>query len=242
MCSVRIWAGFFFRAIPGVRAADDQRLIVQGIKSRMVRDVRKLKDELNELELQGGSFATDLTSFIGEVLQEREKQQSVRRKVSVDASVPMRPRLSAVVYDYAALEEARGENGGSAGAGVMIPLQPLLPKVKTFPDRVSTLAQFTDALYSSEHEVGGATKPRDLMERSHSIPNSSLSSPPGRSPVSRTKLRVTRTEAADPVQLSLRWQGSGGGERHSPLVANKILSRKDSGVLEEGLSDELTEL
>lgn len=245
MCSIKIWSGFFFRNIPGVRLADEQMVKVQGIKGQMVRDVRRLKDELNELELQGGSFTTDLTSFIGEVLQQQEQVERTKRKISVDASVPIRPRLSAVVYNYTALEETGQANGGSDSGGAMIPLQPLIPKARAFPERVTTLAQFTDALYSSECDEAGASKPRDRVEHSPSSPAAvHTSSPPGRSPVSRTKLRVTRTDAPEPAPQVVRWQNSvgGSGERHSPLVINQIYSRNDSGVMEEGLSDELTEL
>lgn len=230
MCSIKIWSGFFFRHIPELKESNGQGVLVQELESRLVRDVRKLKDELNELELRRGLFTSDLTSFIGEILQQREREIKKERKISVEANIPFRPRLSAVVLPYNEIEDEIKTDETDNG------VIPSPRKVQTFPSRMSSLAQFTDALYSSEIEEGDSPRLR-LMERSKSIPGT----PSGRSPVTKTRLRVTRTDSTDPVQM-FRWQNSPSmSGRHSPLVTSKILNRKDSGVLEES-ADELTEL
>ena len=229
MVNIKVWSGFFFRYIPELMESGRAGFVVQSLESRLVKDVRKLKDELNELELNRGSYVSDLTSFIGEILETREKEIDKDKQLSI---VPFRSQLEAMALDYDDDKkdgESERQNGGL----------PLLTRHKTLPGRMTSLAQFTDALYSSEQQEGGL-RPM-TMERSMSIPSdpSSISS---RSPVTKTRLRVTRTESTDPVQMALRWHPpSASQQRHSPLVANKILSRKDSGVL-EGSQDELTEL
>ena len=225
MCNIRIWSGFFSRYIPELRAYQQQQLLVQHLESRLVRDVRKLKDTLNQLELSQGSFASDLTSFIGEILEAKERERQKERKSSVIANMPSKPRLSAIVYPYdEANEEASDE-------------QPSSKRSQKSSIRVTSLAQFTDALYSSEIEDGSSLRTRANIDRSYST-----GAAVGRSPVTKTRLRVTRTESTDPVKIALRWQSaSASQERHSPLITDKILSRKDSGVI-EGSSEELVEL
>ena len=221
MCNVRIWSAFFSRYIPELRACQQQRLLVQHLESRLVRDVRKLKDALNELELSQGAFASDLTSFIGEILEAKEKEREKERNSSVIANMPSKPRLSAIMYPY---EEVNGEASDDIDRS---------QKSRTAPVRMTSLAQFTDALYSSEMEGGSSPRPRANTDR--------CNSPVGRSPVTKTRLRVTRKESTDPVKIALRWQSASvNQERHSPLITDRILSRKDSGVVEG--SEELIEL
>ncbi len=266
MASIHVWTGFFFRYIPDMQESCQRNLLVQRLESRLVRDVRKLKDELNELEVQLGGFTSDLTSFIGEAVQAREREMERDRTLSINMSVPSRPTLQALILELEEEEEERGteaddesewgqnqrvrskfHNGGTPDK-----------KVHSMPARISSLAKFTDALYSVEQQQdkegggeggggggggSGRSTPlrgeyRSLIERSHSV------SEGGRSPVVKTRLRVTKKESSNPVQLALRWQNqpSVPHERHSPLLTDRILSRKDSGVLEEGSHDELTEL
>lgn len=224
MCSIKIWSAFFSRYIPELRASQQQRLLVQHLESRLVRDVRKLKDALNELELSQGTFTSDLTSFIGEILEAKEKERQKERKSAVITNVPSKPRLSAIIYPY---EQVNGEAGDDIDRS---------QKSRTAPIRMTSLAQFTDALYSSEMEDGSSPRPRANTDRCSS-PGGAV----GRSPVTKTRLRVTRKESTDPVKMALRWQSVPAyQERHSPLITDRILSRKDSGVIEG--AEELIEL
>ncbi len=101
LCSLRVWDGFFFRCIPELGALQEKgSLEVQQLESRMVRDVQKMKEDLNELELSMGTFTTDLPSCIGEVVQARERELLADRRESVEVGVPLRPRLTASVYSY----------------------------------------------------------------------------------------------------------------------------------------------
>ncbi len=273
MVSIQVWASFYFRYIPVLQELRQQNLRVQMLESRLVRDVRKLKDELNELELQQGCFASDLTSFIGEIVQAREREIERDRTLSIDMSFPSRPHLQAYIMELEEEMEERGREGDDeaeldSGQHVRSKLRgrdtadKKMGKIQSMPGRMSSLAQFTDALYSVEHQQDGDTggegggggdeassgrstplraEYRPLIGRSHSTSEATGR----RSPVVKTRLRVTRTDSSDPVQLSLRWQTPSTvshAERHSPLLTDRILNRKDSGVLEEGSQDELTEL
>lgn len=239
MCNIKLWEGFFLRYLPQSKAQRHYRLVVQRLESRLVRDVRKFKDELNELELSVGSFTSDLTSFIGNVLEAREEEILRERKVSVDANVPFRPRLSAVLVPYGDKEEEHGNDHEQEGEFLRQASHRSLPCQR----QLSSLAQFTDALYSSELEASKGMRPRQLTERSTSSPGMPrIPSPGGKSPVTKTRLRVTREDSKDPARQALRWQSAPDmHNRHVPLVTGKILSRKDSGVIEES-SNELTEL
>lgn len=267
MVSIQVWAGFFFRYIPDLQESHRQNLLVQMLESRLVRDVRKLKDELNELELQRGGFTSDLTSFIGEAVQVREKEIERDRTLSIDMSLPGRPSLQALIMELEEEEEERGaeaddeaEWGQSRRVRSRVRNNDFADKtIHSLPARMSSLAQFTDALYSVEQQErekdgegggggsanSGRSTPlrgeyRSLIGRSHSTSEGNS----GRSPVVKTRLRVTKTDASNSAQLALRWQppSASSHERHSPLLAGRILCRKDSGVLEEGSQDELTEL
>ena len=252
MVNVRVWAGFFFRFIPDLQESSRRHLFVQMLESRLVRDVRKLKDKLNELELSQGRFASDLTSFIGEVLQARVREIEKDRTLSIDMSVPFKPHRHSLIMELEEEEEWKameGDDEAEFESGHTVRSKVVNGNGQ---GRMSSLAQFTDALYSMEQQQGGEgggnsgriapfrADYRPLMERS----NSGSGSIGGRSPVIKTHLRVTKASSSDPVQLALRWQSPSPSqhERHSPLLTDRILSRKDSGMLEEGSQDELTEL
>lgn len=269
LCSLKVWSGFFFRFLPELGTCHQVELLeVQLLEARMVKDVQKLKEELNEVELSLGAYTTDLPSCIGEVELAREREIMDERRESVEVGMPLRPRLTASVYSYTAiegLEEALGregeeavdgggvftlddaatpvnspqstptkqqpkhqlkplkqsQNGGissqlSIGSdssnkqlhgGIPVPLSPtslahggLSMEPSKSTGKQTSLAQFTDALYSSE---GGGLRPKTLAE---------MTVPPGlnvgasRSPVTKTRLRVVKSQAADPVVAA--WQQS----------------------------------
>lgn len=258
LCTLRVWDGFFFRFLPELSACHRLELSeVQLLEARMVKDVQKLKEELNEMELSLGAYTTDLPSCIGEVEQAREREIMDERRESVEVGMPLRPRLTASMYSYSAiegLEEALGSeetqddatpvnsphstptkqqlkpqkqsrNGSISSqlsmggepitkqthGGMPVPLSPTSlahGSVSNFGPEYSkgkqtSLAQFTDALYSSEMEGGGALRPKTLAE---------MTVPPGlnvntnRSPVTKTRLRVVKSQASDPVVAA--WQQS----------------------------------
>ena len=277
LCSMKFWSGFFSRYIPNLGEVEKQRrLRLHKLESRLVKDVRKLKDELNELELSCGTYTSDLNTFIGEVLQEREREMEHSIELSMEAGlVQGPPRFSAMLYAYD--EETEPSNGmirlGLREASVSstelpsspikleadIPTSPVKAERDTKePSRErhvrthssghkSSLAQFTDALYSSELEdsvSGSVLRPKHLAERSLSMSGDHAS---GRSPVSKTRLRVVKSKPSDPVVAA--WQNS---PREQPRPMEKILiqARKDSiesadsanGHLDVSVTSELTEL
>ena len=270
LCSMKVWAGFFFRFLPELGECHRVELLeVQLLEARMVKDVQKLKEELNEVELSLGAYTTDLPSCIGEVEMAREREIMDERRESVEVGMPLRPRLTASVYSYTAiegLEEALGREGEEAveggvvstlddaatpvnsphstptkhqqpkhqlkplkqsqngsissqvsigsdpsnkqlHGGIPVPLSPtslahggLSMEPSKSTGKQTSLAQFTDALYSSE---GVGSRPKTVAE---------MTVPPGltvgtsRSPVTKTRLRVVKSQAADPVVAA--WQQS----------------------------------
>lgn len=248
MCSLKLWGGFFFRYLHQLsRYEKSSRDAIHTLESRMVRNVRKLKDELNELELSLGTYTSDLTSFIGEALQAREKELEHDRKLSVDLG-PQRPRLSAVVYAY---DEA---DGLMMDESLALSGDPQSPGFEDAPRKTSSssqtghrssLATFTDALYSSELEDSNSTsslRSKLLAERSPSVVSTGSTSGVGRSPVIKTRLRVVKSKASDPVVAA--WQNSPRQQsRHTELLTDKILTRKASDTEKfTSSSNELTEL
>ena len=219
MCSVRPWLGFFTRYIPDFREHLPERRVVREREGRLVKDVRRLKDTLNELELSVGTATSDLTSFIGEVLAAREWEKQMQRQFSIEANIPHRPRLSAIVIPFDEDEEREGTSRSA----------------KTLPPRLRSLAEFTETLYRFREEEDTPSRLKKTAEPSN--PAASLPSPApsgsstgsGRSPITKTRLRVTRTESTDPSMLSSRWQGPSGSQpTHIPLLPNKILIRSNS--------------
>ena len=244
MCSLKVWGGFFFRYLRELSNYEDSsRKAIHTLESRMVRNVRKLKDELNELELSLGTYTSDLTSFIGEALQAREKELEHDRMLSVDLG-PQRPRLSAVVYAYdeadgLGMDDSLTLSGDVPSPGHGDSLRK--PSTSSQSGHRSSLATFTDALYSSELEDSSSSlRSKLLAERSASVTGSSSSV--GRSPVIKTRLRVVKSKASDPVVAA--WQNSPRQQsRHTELLTDKILTRKASDTEKfTSSSNELTEL
>lgn len=228
LCSLQVWDGFFFRYLPELGACHrKQQLEVQQLESRMVKDVQKLKEELNEMELSLGAFATDLPSCIGEVVQARERQIIDERRESVEVGLPLRPRLTASMYSYSAIEDLAETLGRDQEEGVSQQdgddATPVNSPHST-PTKVqqkqsvnggghqlaadksaikqTSLAQFTDALYSSELEDGRGLRPKTLAD---------VLTPAGeggKSPVTKTRLRVVKSHAADHDPVVAAWQTS----------------------------------
>ena len=232
----------------------------------MVKDVQKLKEELNEMELSLGTFMTDLPSCIGEVEQAREREIMDERRESVEVGMPLRPRLTASIYSYSAIETLEESLGADqpppteevvveeedeevdGGATLSDDATPMNSPHST-PTKVqqaqkqsrnngtlyasnfsspssttaaaaggagadaskpaakqTSLAQFTDALYSSELEGGSMLRPKVLAEMASVPPGLSMVGGASRSPVTKTRLRVVKSEMSDPVVAA--WQQS----------------------------------
>lgn len=277
-CSMKFWGGFFSRYIPDLGNVEKKhRLHMHRLESRLVRDVRRLKDDLNELELSCGTYTSDLNTFLGEVLQEREREMEHTMEVSMEAGlIQAPPRHSAMLY---ACDDAESSNGvirlGDREMSVSsaevppspakinttepIPMSPVKAdrnegnhqhghvRTHSAASHKSSLAQFTDALYSSEREestTGSVLRPKQLTERSLSISGDHGA---GRSPVIKTRLRVVKSKPSDPVVAA--WQNS-PREQTRPMEKILISGRKDSiestdshnGHADVSFSSEITEL
>lgn len=269
LCSLSIWSGFLFRYLPELgNCHRREQLEVQQLESRMVRDVQKLKEELNEVELSMGAFTTDLPSCIGEVVQEREREILDERRESVELGMPLRPHLTASVYSYSGIEalaevvdgvELEKEEGvdhpfpsisedttpvnspHNTPTKLQPPKQPQNGNLTLQPHpggaggagegskqagKQTSLAKFTDALYTSEMVDGGSLRPKALAEvSSHSSPG------PTRSPVTKTRLRVVKSHTSDPVVAA--WQQSSPRQ----LLRHSI---RDTMHTDKGLQEEST--
>ena len=214
---VRPWLGFFARHIPEFRQHCEEGRRVREREGRLVKDVRKLKDTLNELELSVGAVTSDLTSFIGAILAAREKERRQVRMSSLSPDHAHRPRLSAMLPS----EETEGSE--------------VTPSSRTLPAQVQSLAEFTEVLYSFTDEKTTPTHHRRGLEGSVGGASPSLghalSTGSGRSAITKTRLRVTRTESIENSGLHSRSPGPASG--HIPLLANKILIREQNMCPEE---------
>ena len=277
LCSMKFWGGFFSRYIPDLSDVEKKhRLRMHKLESRLVRDVRRLKDDLNELELSCGTYTSDLNTFLGEVLQEREREMEHTIELSMEAGlVQALPRHSAMLYAY---DDAESSSNGvirligdreMSVSSAELPSSPMKAEPDATPTspmkadsstegsqhvrshsaagKKSSLAQFTDALYSSEREEstsGGVLRPKQLAERSFSVSGDHGAS---RSPVVKTRLRVVKSKPSDPVVAA--WQNS-PRDQTRPMEKILIKGRKDSvestdslsGHMDVSISSEITEL
>ena len=277
LCSMKFWGGFFSRYIPDLCEVEkNHRLHMHKLESKLVRDVRRLKDDLNELELSCGTYTSDLNTFLGEVLQEREREMEHTIELTMEAGVVQAPpRHSAMLYAY---DDAESSSNGvvrlvgdreMSVSSAELPSSPMKVEPDAAPTsptkaenstegthhvrshsaagKKSSLAQFTDALYSSEREEsssGGVLRPKQLAERSLSVSGDHGA---GRSPVVKTRLRVVKSKPSDPVVAA--WQNS-PREQTRPMEKILIQGRKDSvestdsmnGQMDVSISSEVTEL
>ena len=280
LCSMKFWGGFYSRFIPDLSDVEKKhRLRLHKLESRLVKDVRKIKDDLNELELSCGTYTSDLNTFIGEVLQEREREMEHTVELSMEAGLLQAPpRHSAMLYAFDDVESSNGVirmvgDREMSVSSAELPSSPIKVDADHTPTptspmkadsgegnqqqghvrthsaagKKSSLAQFTDALYSSEREdsiTGSIVRPKQLAERSFSISGDHAA---GRSPVIKTRLRVVKSKPSDPVVAA--WQNS-PREQTRPMEKILIKARKDSvesmdslnGHMDVSISSEITEL
>ena len=210
-CSVKPWLGFFARHIPEFQGHFAEQRKVRERKVRLVKDVRRLKDTLNELELSIGAITSDLTSFVGAILAARQRERQ-HRMSSLSPDHTHRPRLSAMLVPSKDAEEK--------GSDV----------ISSLPPKVKSLAEFTETLYSFSDERNTPSGQRKMADSSvggvSPGTRNALSPGSGRSPITKTRLRVTRTESTE--HSSLHSRNPGGVSGHIPLLANKILIREQN--------------
>lgn len=110
LCSMKYWGGFFSRYIPDLSDVEKKhRLRMHKLESRLVRDVRRLKDDLDELELSCEMYTSDFNTFLGEVLQEREQEMEHTVELSMEVGIVQAPpRHSEMLYAY---DDAESTNG-----------------------------------------------------------------------------------------------------------------------------------
>ena len=221
-CSVRPWLGFFVRYIPNFQQHFKEQRKVREREARLVKDVRRLKDTLNELELSVGSITSDLTSFVGAILAARERERQ-NRMSSLSPDRAHRPRLSAML-----VSSEDGENSEMTSSS------------KTLPAKTKSLAEFTETLYSFADEKTTPSHQRKMVESSvggaSPVVGNTLSPGSGRSPITKTRLRVTRSESTEYSSLYSRSPGPASG--HIPLLANKILIKEQNVGPEEEEEEE----
>ena len=227
LCTIRPWIGFFTRHIPEFQDHLQEKYKVHKREARLVKDIRALKDTLNELELSVGANASDLTSFIGAVLAAREaERRSKMMKQSLDTTAPPRPRLSAIVTPFEDQEE-REKRDREIARGT-----------KTLPPCMESLAEFSETLYQFSGESSTPVHLRKARDSSviasPLLGQNVMAIGSGRSPITKTRVRVTRTESTEQSSLHSRWSGSPGPvSGHISLLPNKILIKDRSMSLEE---------
>lgn len=229
LCLMQVWAGFFFRYIPGLYRETDHH-VVQEHYSRMVREVRKLRDFLNGREMEAGLFASDLGTVIADAIKARELD--VKRMS--DASVASSDDLSTTKSRHFTLLYQERE--------VAIDDPTFHDKSKSLPS--GSIAHFSSILKNTEEKVTGRS-PRTLSTHS---PGPAT----GRSPISKTKLKVTRNQASEhQAAAAMIWLSSkpaaSEGSGSPPRSSRRKLDRQNSDALsvDEGsqpVVSEITEL
>lgn len=236
ICSVQVWQGFFFRYIPELRGSGQERVHVQQIENRLVKEVRKLKDLLNECEMSQGAQASDLTSFIGKILKAREDEKRERQfKLQLDTSSNFN-RMSAFASMSSEDEEGEGrfhlllsdELSNGSPVNHTQGSRTLPPRLDIAIAMDDSFSKFKDTLYSK----GGSPKtpPRARL--------TSNCSSEGRSPIMKTRIKVQKEDSSNgPMSPAMRWVGSSPSAVHKniPFMPSTTIPihRKTTGVIEE---------
>ena len=230
ICSLKFWSGYFFRYIPEITApTKKQREIDLLLEGRLVKDVRKLKSILNDLELSVGAQASDLDGFVGKILKAREEEKKEQLKLQTTNGM----RMSA----FAAFtsDEETDQTGGKRTVNGSP--QKEINRSQTLPPKLDdSLKNFASSLY----ETSPQSPQTRVRERSFASTSSG-----GRSPVFVTRIRVQREEN---TSLANRWVGASPKSHHKqtlPIMPSPTIPihKKSSGVVDEYQHhDELTEL
>ena len=226
VCSMKLWSGYFFRYIPSITgSAHKQREIERVLESRLVKDVRKLKNMLNDYELSFGAQASDLSSFVGKILKAREEEKKEQLKLRIaNGRMSMFPML---VSD----EDTDDKDAKSLTNGSPVKI-----------DRSQTLpAKFDDSMLKFASRLYKESSPQPQL-RERTVTSASVG---GRSPVFTARIRVQREEN---TTLANRYVGSSPRINHKqtvPIMPSPTIPiyKKSSGVIDDyHHHEEITEL
>ena len=232
--SMRIWCKYFFRYIPEFSLIATQWEYARQLENRFVKDVRKFKETLNELELQLGTETSDLNAFITEIMRVRDEEKRLQRAKMMNNG----RRMSA----FASFSSGEEELDFKMLEGKLkVPSNDLPDKARTLPAKLDeSLAKFADELYSNSN--GESPK----LVRSRVITSSNVG---GRSPVMKTRIKIQK-EDSNPIPSSPgnRWVGSvnllpTSTSQNSPIMPSPPIPihKKSSGIV-EGSRDDVTDL
>ena len=232
--SMRIWYKYFFRYIPEFALIATQWEYARQLENRFVKDVRKLKETLNELELQLGTETSDLNAFITEIMRVRDEEKRLKRAKMMNNG----RRMSA----FASFSSGEEELDLKMLEGKLkVPSSDFPDKAKTLPAKLDeSLAKFADELYSNSN--GESPK----LIRSNVITSSDVG---GRSPVMKTRIKIQKEDSnPGPSSPGNRWLGAmnlppTSTSQNSPIMPSPPIPihKKSSGIV-EGSRDDVTDL
>ena len=241
--SLSFWYSYFFKYAPEFAAMEAQRKMTHQLQSKLVKEVRRLKECLNEIELELGAQATDLSGFIGQIMQVKEEERIQKMEKLFDSSRAVSHRLSAYASLNSVEESEDKRNNRSSVAELKVPVMSFSDKSKSLPTHSDeSLSKFADALYNNKDSY-------KALQHEKLLTNSSSSSE-GRSPVLKTKITVHKEEetVSSPTgSVNMRWIGTASlvPPQQSPIMPSPPtcipIHKKTSGIV-EGSHDELTEL
>ena len=227
VAAYRLWDGYFLRYVPEFSLVKIQRNSVRNLQNRFVKDVRKLKETLNDLEVQRGSPTSDLNAFILEIMKVKEEEKRLRRA---------KERLS--THRMSAFTSLSSEDEADIRfLGSDLPINSgVMDKARTLPAKLDeSLSKFATELYSN------GDSPKSVHSHAFTLSGGSG----GRSPVLKTKIKVQREESNSSISAPAnRWVVSSlTSPQPFPITPNPTITiyKKSSGVV-EGSRDELTDL
>lgn len=229
--SLVFWSHYFFQYIPDYSSTISRERNRQQLHNRLVKDVRKLKENLNDLEIEHGENTSDLPGFIREIMKAREEEKRLR-KLKREASREVAKRMSAFINI-----SSEEEDGDKSLEGKFNSSFTGSNKASTLPARLDE--SFTK--FAAEVNTGNGEVAKRLLSASGG------SSTGGRSPVLKTKITVQKEEGSiGPMSPAARWVGGTSTlapALHSPIMPSPPIPvhKKSSGIV-EGMKEELTDL
>lgn len=227
IAKMAFWDQYFFRYIPEYSSTTQREVSTRQLQNRLVKDVRKLKENLNDLEIEQGGQTSDLPGFIGEIMKAREEEKKLR-KLKLQTSREIARRVSAFINVSSEEEEVDNNNKWSS---------PVRDKAKTLPAKLDeSLSKFADELYNN----GDVNKKPTTREH---LLASSVNS--GRSPVLKTKITVQKEDSTpSPLSPASRYVGSSqlAPPLSSPIMPSPPIFKKTTVGIIEGTRDELVDL
>ncbi|XP_019858040.1 PREDICTED: myotubularin-related protein 12-like [Amphimedon queenslandica] len=200
MPSLVFWVDYFFRFIPDYSSTKLTVSNSQQLQSKLVKEVRKLKEALNDLELERGEQTSDFSRFIREIMKARDEEKRLR-KLKRDASHEIARRMSAFIT-----MSSEDEDCDRSLDKLNSPVGSVHDKAKTLPAKLDdSLSKFADELHNN-----GEFAKRFLT--------ASTGGTGGRSPVLKTKITIQKEDSSqNPLSPASRWLGA---SQLTPPTAN----------------------